>query len=237
MTLVAIHQPNFLPWLGYFDKIRRADKFIALDCVQFSTGAASSWTNRVKLLVAGAPRWVTVPIDHAYHGTRTISETNIDNHLEWRPKLLKTIELNYGRAPYFDAVFPWLADLISTSAVKIAEYNMQAIRAITTALHLDPTKLVMGSSLVVDGRATSMLISMVRAVDGDAYLAGGGAGDYQEDALFSGAGVELRYQNFHHPVYRQFNSAEFVPGLSVVDALMNCGFDGTADLLLQGQGQ
>lgn len=234
MTLVAIHQPNFLPWLGYFDKIRRADVFIVLDSVQIpKTGG--TWANRMKLLVSGAPAWVTVPIVRGYHGTRTIAETDINNQVPWRAKLLKTIELNYRRAAHFDAVFPWVTDLIANSADKIADYNLYAIRAVAKAVHIDPDKLVMGSSLSVEGHATSLLVSMVRAVHGDAYLAGGGATGYQDDAMFSEAGLELRFQDFQHPVYRQFNTAEFVPGLSIVDAFMNCGFEGTAHLLEGGR--
>jgi hypothetical protein len=234
MTLVAIHQPNFLPWLGYFDKIGRADIFIVLDSVQLpKTGG--SWANRVKLLVSGAPAWVTIPIVRGYHGTRTIADTELDSRAPWRAKVLKTVELNYRRAPQFEAVFPWLADLIANSAAKVAEYNVHAIQAITKALRIDAPKLVMASSLAVDGQSTALLVSMVRAVGGDAYLAGGGATGYQDDAMFTDAGLELRYQDFQHPVYRQFNSAEFVPGLSIVDALMNCGFEGTAELLRQGR--
>jgi len=234
MTLVAIHQPNFFPWLGYFDKIRRADVFVVLDSVQLpKTGG--TWANRVKLLVSGAPAWVTVPIIRDYHGTRTISDTEIDNRPPWRAKLLKTIELNYRRAPHFDGVFPWLADLIADSADKIADYNANAIKAITKALRIDSTRLVMASRTDADGQATALLISIVRAVGGNAYLAGGGATGYQDDAMFSDAGLDLQHQDFQHPVYRQFNSATFVPGLSIVDALMNCGFEGTSDLLNQGR--
>jgi hypothetical protein len=231
MTLVAIHQPNFLPWLGYFDKIHRGDVFILLDNVQLpKTGG--TWANRVKLLVSGAPAWVTVPIVRDFHGTRTIADTEIDNRVPWRAKVLKTVELNYRRAPHFDTVFPWLADVIGNPGDKIADYNMRAIRAFTKVLRIDPAKLVIASSLHASGEATSLLVSLVRAVHGDAYLAGGGAAGYQDDAMFSDAGIELQYQEFQHPAYRQFNSAEFVPGLSIVDPLMNCGFDGTADLLL-----
>jgi WbqC-like protein family len=234
MTLVAIHQPNFLPWLGYFDKIRQADVFVVLDSVQLpKTGG--TWANRVKLLVSGAPAWVTVPIVRGFHGTRTIADTEIDNRSPWRPKLLKTLDLNYRRAPHFNEVFPWLADLVADTADKIADFNIRGIQAITKALHIDSTKLVMASSINVDGKATALLVSMVRAVGGDAYLAGGGATGYQDDAMFSEAGLELRFQDFQHPVYAQFNSTEFVPGLSIVDALMNCGFEGTSDLLNKGR--
>lgn len=230
MTLVAIHQPNFLPWLGYFDKIRRADVFIVLDDAQFQkTGA--TWSNRVQLLIAGAPAWITMPIVRAYHGTRTISEMEIDDRSPWRDKLLRTIDLNYRRTPHFGTVYPWLASLVKLQTKSLVEYNLHAIRETLDAIGLTSKTLVLSSGLSVQTRATDRLIELVRAVGGDAYLAGGGAQGYQEDRLFGEAGLELVNQAFQHPVYRQHNSPTFVPGLSIVDGLMNCGFNGMAELL------
>jgi len=233
VTLVAIHQPNFLPWLGYFDKIRRAQAFILLDDVQFQkTGA--TWTNRVQVLVAGAPAWLTVPVVRAFHGTRAISEIEIDDRSPWRDKLLRTVELNYRRAPHFDAVYTWIAPLIKNQVKSLVELNVQAIRAATAALGLENV-LVLSSSVNVQSRATDRLVELVRAVGGDAYLAGGGAQGYQEDHLFREAGISLVYQEFEHPKYPQHGASQFVPGLSIVDAFMNCGFAGTAELLHQGR--
>jgi hypothetical protein len=228
--LVAIHQPNFFPWLGFFDKVRRVDVMIAMDNVQFSK-TGGTWSNRVKVLVAGRPAWLTVPIVRAYHGTRTIAEMEIDNHQPWREKMLKTIELNYRRAPRFAAVFPWLADLIANRTDRVVEFNLHTILSIMKAIQLDQSKLVTGSDLQVNGHATNLLIDMVRTVGGTAYLVGGGADDYQQDELLTSAGIEVVYQAFQHPIYPQFSSVTFVPGLSIVDALMNLGFDGTAALL------
>jgi hypothetical protein len=234
VTLVAIHQPNFLPWLGYFDKIRRADVFIVLDDVQFQKSGAT-WSNRVQLLIAGTPAWVTVPIVRAYHGTRTVSEMEINDRSPWRDKLLRTIELNYHRAPQFDGVYPGLATLVGLQTKSLLEYNVHAIRSIITGLGLDPGKMIMGSELSVHTTSTDRLIGLVRAVGGDSYLVGGGAQGYQDDRLFDEAGINLVRQAFQHPTYRQPSAPQFVPGLSIVDALMNCGFEGTADLLQRGQ--
>jgi WbqC-like protein family len=234
VTLVAIHQPNFLPWLGYYDKIQRADVFVVLDDAQFQK-TGSTWTNRVQLLIAGAPAWVTVPVVRAYHGTRSISEMEIDDRSPWRDKLLRTIDLNYRRAPHFGTVYPWLASLIKLQTKSLVEYNLHAIRETLDAIGLTSKTLVLSSGLSVQTRATDRLIALVRAVGGDAYLAGGGAQGYQEDQLFGAAAVKLVNQAFQHPVYPQHNSSTFVPGLSIVDGLMNCGFQGTAQLL-RGQG-
>jgi WbqC-like protein len=227
--LVAIHQPNFLPWLGFFDKIRRSDVFVVMDNAQFSK-TGGTWSNRVQMIVNGEPAWITVPIVRAYHGLRTVREMRINDQQPWRDKVLRTVEHSYRRAPHFGDVYPVLGELVRHPTSELAEYNLTAIQTLCRALQLD-TPLVLGSSLQADGHATDLLISMVRAAGGNAYLAGGGASGYQEDEKFREAGLELAHQLFHHPTYPQLNTDGFKPGLSIVDALMNCGFDGVRDLL------
>ncbi len=228
--VVAIHQPNFFPWLGYFNKIACADAFVLLDNVQFPK-KGGTWINRVRLLANGRARWVTVPIVRAYHGVRVIRDMKI-NGTSWRASVLQTIRSAYGRAAHFKAVFPFVAELINTPTDELAEYNLTAIRALTTALGLDPARLVVGSTLMTEGKATDLLIAIVKAVGGTAYLCGGGATEYQQDEKFVAAGIELIYQNFRHPVYKQQNTGEFIPGLSIIDAVMNCGFEETRALVL-----
>jgi hypothetical protein len=227
--LVAIHQPNFLPWLGYFDKIRRSDVFLVMDNTQFSK-TGGTWTNRVRMIVNGEPAWITVPIARAYHGVRSIGEMRINDHLPWRYKVLRTIEDNYRRAPHFDEVYPVVSELVEQPTTELATYNLSAIQTLCRALQLTaPT--VVGSTLNVEGRSTDLLIAMVRAAGGNAYLAGGGASGYQDDSMFQGAGIQVIYQDYQHPTYPQCNTVEFKPGLSIVDALMNCGFEGVRRLL------
>lgn len=231
--VVAIHQPNFFPWLGYFNKIAYADVFVLLDNVQFpKTGG--TWINRVRLMVNGQGRWVTLPIVRSYHGLRLIREMKI-NGTSWRVGVLHTIRSSYGRTPHFKSVFPFLAELVNYPTDDLTEYNLSVIRALTGALDLGPAKLVVGSTLQVEGKATELLSAVVREVGGTAYLCGGGATGYQEDEKFASAGIELIYQNFRHPSYEQRNAAEFTPGLSIIDALMNCGLDETRALILSSQ--
>ena len=200
-----------------------------MDNAQFSK-TGGTWTNRVQMMVGGEPAWVTVPIVRAYHGVRTIREMRITADAGWRLKVLRTIEQNYRRAPFFKEVYPLVGGALSNPTVELLEYNLSPIRAICAGLGLQ-TPIVLGSSLGADGRATDLLISMVKAVGGTSYLAGGGASGYQEDHKFPEAGLELIQQEFQHPIYPQLGSSTFRPGLSIVDALMNCGFERTADLL------
>jgi hypothetical protein len=125
---------------------------------------------------------------------------------------------------------PLLAELIEHGAERLASYNEHAIRRLAHALGLGDAPIVRASELGVEGNATRLLIDLVRAVDGTAYLAGGGAGGYQEDALFAEAGIDLTFQGFEPPVYPQLAN-EPVPGLSIIDALMQCGADGVREML------
>ena len=227
--VVAIHQPNFFPWLGYFDKIARADVFVALDSVQFSK-TGGTWCNRVRVLVNSRAVWLTMPVDRGFHGVRTIREMRIAGS-SWRGKLLRTLELAYRRAPYFEEAFPVLEEILGIGAETVAAFNLEGLRRLAGKLELGPAKIVESSSLGATGEATDLLISVVNHVGGTAYLCGGGAGDYQEDEKFAAAGVELVYQCFEHPTYTQRGEAGFTPGLSVIDALMQCGFAGTRDLI------
>jgi hypothetical protein len=230
--LVAIHQPNFLPWLGFFDKIRRSDIFVMMDNAQFSK-TGGTWTNRVQVIVNGEPAWLTMPIVRAYHGLRIIREMKINENNEWRTKLLRTIEHNYRRAPYFGTVFPLVQLTFQNRTDELAKYNLAAIRQLCAAIEIR-TPTVLGSALETEGRSTDLLISMVKAVGGTGYLAGGGASGYQESDKFRQAGLDLIYQEFQHPMYPQFNTSTFKPGLSIVDALMNCGFEGVRGLMEAG---
>lgn len=234
--LVAIHQPNFLPWMGYFEKIARADVFVLLDNAQFpKTGGV--WTNRVQMIVNGRPAWLTVPVVRSFHGVRAIMDIYINEQTEWREHILKTIQMNYARAPYFDRIFPLLSKIVNNPESNLAHYNVCSIRALCDVLDLDTNHLVLGSSLATAGTSTDLLISITMSVGGRSYLCGGGANGYQEDENFGRSGVELIYQDFEHPKYPQVNTQSFVSGLSIIDALMNCGEAETRKLIFKFRDQ
>jgi hypothetical protein len=227
--VVAIHQPNFLPWLGFFAKLARADAFVLLDDAQFQK-KGGSWTNRVKLLVAGEPAWVTVPVDRGYHGVRTIAEMRIREEPRWREKLARKIAQGYSRAPGLSDAMPIVERVLEQQTEQLAQFNETGIRLLADALELDASKLVRSSTLGVEATGTERLVELTRAAGGDVYLSGDGAAGYQDDALFAEAGLELRRLGFEAPEYAQ-PVVRHVPGLSAVDALMSCGARGAAALL------
>jgi len=217
--LVAIHQPNFFPWLGYFDKIRRADLFVLMDAVAYpraGSGGMGSWCNRVRLAVQGEARWVTCPLRRVPLGA-PIRMTEIDDAQPWRTKLLRTLDVNYGKAPQFSACMTMLEPLIRAPENNLAAFNIRAIETIAAHLGLS-TRFVRQSTLSYSGRATELLISLVRAAGGSTYLCGDGAAGYQRDELFAENGLGLVKQNFSPNPYGE--PSRFIPGLSVIDYLM-----------------
>jgi hypothetical protein len=203
-----------------------------LDDVQFSkTGGA--WSNRVKVLINGEGRWMTVPVERNFHGTRNVNQMFFSHKEAWRGRVVKTLASAYKRAPYFDETYSIIAPLILNPENNVAEYNIYAIKSLAAAFGYPIKSIVRSSDLATESTATERLVELTTKVGGQAYLCGGGAAGYQEDEIFHKAGLNLLYQNFINPSYFHFNAQEFIAGLSIVDALMNIGFDGVRELLLQ----
>ena len=213
--ICEIHQPNFFPWLGYFNKIQSADVFVVLDDVQFTKG---TWINRVKLDLGGEAKWLTCPV-----GARSedrINQVLIDDSRGWRRKALRTVETNYVRAPHFNKVFPELGEWFERHTTNLAEFNISAIKEISKMLSLN-TKFVLQSELKTTESSNGLLIEICKKVGANTYLAGSGAGGYQQDSLFEAAGIKVQYQSYAPKPYRE----NFLSGLSIIDALMWRGFD------------
>ena len=170
---------------------------------------------------AGRPR---------YTGTRTVREMRTDESKPWRDSILATIRGNYARAPFADQVLPVLEDALAARTDRIAELNERAIGLLAHRLGVDTSRLVRQSDLGVSGAGTQLLVELCRAVGGDVYLSGDGSDGYLEEGVFADAGIDLRFQEFTTPPYPQ-QVAGHVAGLSIVDALLNCGWRGTAELI------
>ena len=227
--IIAIHQPNFFPWLGYFDKIVQSDAFVILDDVQFPK-KGGSWSNRVKLLLSCEARWVTAAIDRHYHGVKNINEMKFSNDNSWQEKMVKSIEINYIKSPFFSEIFSFLEPLINNSENNIADFNNKAILNICNKIGINTDKIYWSSKLPHNGVSNELLISLTKALGGNAYMCGGGAEEYQDESIFIKSGINLMHQNFKHPKYTQHNSNEFIAGLSIIDTLMNLGVEQTRNL-------
>lgn len=218
--VVAIHQPNFIPWLGYFYKMAHAQQFVFLDTVQY---AKRSFINRNRIKSKSGPIWLTVPVCTKDRFDQAISDAEMDWNHNWQRKHLHTLTINYHRAPFFDEVFPLLECRYTSngSINKLDDFNISIITTICRYLGLCPT-LIRASELDVQGKSTDLLVNICAKLGASTYLAGAGAVKYQEDEKFATAGILVQYSSFQPIKYNQL-WGEFVENLSIVDVLMNCG--------------
>ncbi|MBI4333116.1 MAG: WbqC family protein [Chloroflexi bacterium] len=225
--IAAIHQPNYLPWLGFFNKMARSDIFVIFDDVQLPRGKSFETRNRVK--TPNGVQWLTVPI--AEKGElNLIKDAMIVQDGKWQIKHWKTIQLSYKRAPYFDRYAARFDEIYSIPWEKLCDLNVALIKLIKELLGIKAT-LVSSSDLKIEARGTDKIFLILRELKADRYLTGEGKGSkryvFEEDFVKNNIG--LIYQDFEHPVYRQL-WGDFAPELSVIDLLFNEG-DRSLDIL------
>ncbi len=216
--IVAIHQPNYLPWIGYFHKMEKSDIFIILDDGQY---AKNQVANRNKIKNAKGWIYLTVPVLIKGHFGQLTSEVMIDNHINWRKKHWKSILYNYKNSEYFDEYSDFFEDLYQQEWDKLIDLNEYIIKNIAEMIGIQ-TEFIRSSTLNVKETSTKRLLDIVKAVGGDTYLSGAGGKDYMDEEMFASNGVILIYQDFRHPTYRQV-FGEFVPKMSIIDLLFNEG--------------
>jgi len=219
MAMCAIHQPNFFPWLGYFDKIRQADAFVFLDQVDYPKSGSSmqSWCNRVKLNISGTAKWVSCPVIRE-SGPQPIDTVLLNNTRPWRDELRTVLTINYKRAPNFPDAYAMIDRLLDFETEHLAAFNINAVTAITRLMGFTGALVRQSSLTLPNTSGTDRLISICQMVGADSYLTGGGAAGYQEDERFAAAGIHVTYQHFVPEPYG--DPTRFVAGLSVIDWLM-----------------
>ncbi len=218
---VAIHQPNFLPWLGYFDKIKKADHFVFLDDVAFVKGHICN-RNKIKTQ-EGEARWLTVPVNHKKGLSVNFNELELSSDPKWRPKIINILRGNYSKAPFFKDYIDDFEKIIKQKAHRtLADLNIELIKHFCYLLEID-TDFSRSSIIEEDlGAKNERNINIVRHAGGDVYLSGQGAKKYNDPEAYEKAGIKLEYQEFEHPEYPQVGE-EFVPNLCVLDLIFNCG--------------
>lgn len=221
---VAIHQPHYLPWLRYFDKLAKCDVFILLDTVDYTK---NGWQNRNKIKAPEGGRLLTVPV--SAHIATAIKDIAIcDNG--WRKKHWRSIEQCYAKAPHFSDHAGILWETYNRAWRLLADLNDHMFRQFAQALGLG-RRIVRASELDVPGEATERLVNLIRAVGGDTYYTGAYALEQYLDAhTMADAGIALDIQHWNAPVYPQLHG-DFVADLSILDLLMNCGPRSSAVLL------
>jgi WbqC-like protein family len=229
--VVVIHQPDFLPWLGFFDRLAHADLYIALDHVQFVSGGSRSWTHRDRIKTPAGPHWLSLSVQKAPLGT-SICDMYLSSGTRWREQNLDLLRESYRKAPYFGEIFPRLEALYGRADARLVDINIASIELLQELLDTRIPRLL-SSSLAPQGASNEMLGDLLRKTGATHYLSGLGARAYFDARPFASAGVEVIWQEFRHPVYPQLHGG-FVPDLSAVDLLFNCGAARSRDILRSG---
>lgn len=225
MTRLAILQPSYLPWLGYFDQIDRVDMFVFYDDVQYDK---NGWRNRNRLKGPNGPTWLTVPVKHSGRGSQRICDVEIDNQHNWQEKHLRSISQFYAKAPYRQHYLNDLTDLLAQPWSHLAELDIALIELFNGWLGLSTT-LVRATSLDIGGDRNERLINICRHFAADHYLSGNAAQSYVDLEAFAAAGIQVEWQDYSHPVYPQLHGP-FVSHLSILDLVMNTGAESLAIL-------
>ena len=228
-VLVAIHQPNYLPWLTYFHKIAQADVFVFLDDVQFSKG---SYTNRVKIRAPSGAKWLTIPVTVSLG--QAIREIGFAGQA-WRASHIDALRSTYAAAPAFAAVWPGIMEsILEAEGDDLAEVNIGLVTFLAGQLGLR-CQFRRSSELQLLSASDDRLVEITTQVaPGGTYLSGRGGAKYQDPAKFLRAGLGFAYMNYSPPAYLQLaqpGQSDFVPGLSVLDAVFHLGWRRTAELV------
>lgn len=225
--IVAIHQPEHLPWLGFFDKLRAADRFVILDTVGYRK---NYFQNRNRIRTAGGTAWLTVPVQTSGRLGQPIRDVVIDNagNPRWRQKCWGTLSQAYRRAPFWREHEDVLSATYARDWERLADLNLHLIRHLAAALGIE-TPLVFASELGASGDRSDLLLDICRRAGATTYLSGISGREYLDTKRFEDAGIAVTYQEFHHPVYTQL-SEPFEPCMSAIDLLAVHG-PAAADIL------
>ena len=219
MTVCVISQPRFFPGFHYLHRMMLADVFVILDTVQFTPRHEE---NRAKLKAPEGARWLTVPMCQS-HREQPIYETRIDSTQPWRRKATGTLRELYGRAPSFEVHAPEIFEILEGPHATLTELDVAswgpALRRLGVAC-----EFVRASSLPVTGHGPQLLLDICTCLGADTYVSGAFGREYLDPAVFTAAGVDVRFHDYTYPVYPQ-RFGTFVPFLSYLDALFNGGLD------------
>jgi len=226
--LAVIHQPDFLPWAGFFHRLLRADVYIALYHAQFVKGTSRSWTHRDRIKTPAGPRWLSLSVQKAPLGT-PISEIRLSPAPAWREANLNLIRESYRKASHYEEIYPRVEALYRRGDERLVDMTLASIDLLQELLGIATPRL-RSSAMAPAGSSNEMLVDLLAKAGATGYLSGIGARAYFDPAPFEAAGIEVEWQSFEHPVYPQLHG-EFVPMLSAVDMLFNCGPSRSRELL------
>lgn len=215
---ICIHQPEFCSYLGFYDKISKADALVIADSFQVKK---NYFDNRNKIRTSQDWQWITIPIEQDNH--KSFREVRIMNEHNWRTKMLNAIRQNYSKAPYFNEYYPRIEEIICQKHYFLFDYNYDFICQIMSWLNIGTPHIAFTSSLNLQSdNGSDKCLEICQKLMATSYLSGKSGEDYLNVDKFNKLGIQVEFHEFEHPVYEQVYYP-FIPGMSILDYLMNCG--------------
>ena len=213
----TVHQPNFLPYLGFFDKVRQVDTLVFLDDVQYTR---RGFTNRNRIKKPDGPMWLTVPITGK---TMTaINQVEIATHIDWKKRHLSTMKHLYGKTQFYSEITPLLEDIYSKDWILLSDFNIALLKLCFEFLQISVDMKFSSSMDIEEEQGGGRIIKIGRKLGASEYFSGKSGRDYLELSKFQEEGIDVSFQEFTHPTYEQ-QFGEFMPNLSIIDYLFNVG--------------
>ncbi|NRF93668.1 WbqC family protein [Paenibacillus frigoriresistens] len=214
--IVTAHQPAYLPWLGYFDKMIRSDVFVYLDTVQFEK---NSFTNRNRIKTAQGPSWLTIPVNAKDHLSSSMVDLPIDFKQDWITKHLKSIYANYKKASRFELVYPKLEALYLQKNHNFADFCYHHLLFWVQELRIN-TQIIRSSELNINSKKSQLILDLCTILNANHYISGNLGKNYLQENDFLENNISIEYQDYKHPSYSQL-WGEFLPYMSILDFWMN----------------
>ena len=229
MHKVTMHQPQYIPWPAYFDKILQSDIFVFLDDVQFQKNGLQ---NRNQIKTPQGKMWLTLPIKHSFG--QLINKVEIDS-TKSKIKHLNSLQMNYSKAPCYSDVYEIVSSVLDDQNNLISSISIELIKKILSYLEYEG-EIVLSSDFAIKSKSSDLILDLCLALEAEQYLSGSGGQGYLVQEDFEQAGIEVKFQQFHLPEYKQcFPKVGFISDLSILDLLFNEGKNARYIMQLGGQ--
>jgi hypothetical protein len=217
----VINQPNYIPWRGYFDQIRKSDVFVFYDDVQYDK---HGWRNRNRVKTANGPVWLAIPVRNkgVIENHTPINQIAIDWSKDWARKHWLTIQQSYKKAPFFNDYASQLEGFYKTRPELLADFTIELTITLSRILGITHTKFLRSSSLNAKGSKTDRLLEILCSLGATHYISGPAAKNYLEEDKLAGAGISLEYMVYDYPQYSQLYPP-YDPQVSILDLLFMAG--------------
>lgn len=222
---VVVHQPDFVPYLGFFHRLLRCDVWVVLDHVQLNK---EGWVHRDQIKTAYGVKWLSIPLKKSPLAI-SILETEVSS-MDWRGEHMRKLHEAYRKAARYRAVLPLLEDIYACEDTRLSQFTLHALRLLLTTLDIQVPRILYSSDMEPQASSNALVAELTLKAGGTRYLSGLGARNYFDPAPYAAGGIEVVWQEFTHPVYPQLHG-DFVPFLTCLDLLCNCGVDGARKIV------